>query len=281
MPSLICRHDDSVCPTQFTPRKCNTSTFILSVPYTPFYHGIFDFHTACMKFSMSTMANTEVSEVPSANRPEPGSFQLKFAELPPPQKHHNVNANSAASQWVETFNKAIQPFDKDAIALLFCRNSYWRDQLCLSWDLRTLHGAENILSVINKAGGLRIKSIDLHDGTTDRKPSIGALDRDGQIDVVGAFLKIETSKGNGIGHVRLVREDDHWKAFTLFTSLQELHGHPEQSGLRRPHGVRDGPRDQDRNWLQQRQLDQKLENLVDGGESLPVLIVGMSCLTSS
>jgi hypothetical protein len=225
------------------------------------------------------MANTEASEVPSANRPEPGSFQLKFAELPPPQKHDDVDPKSAASQWVETFNKAVQAFDKDGIALLFCKNSYWRDQLCLSWDLRTLHGRENTLSVIDKAGGFRIKSIALDDGSTDRKPSVGALDRDGQIDVVGAFLKIETSKGNGI--VRLVLEDDKWKAFTLFTSLQELHGHPEQSGLRRPHGVKDGPRDQDRNWLQQRHLDQRLESLVDGGESLSVLIVGMSCLTSS
>lgn len=225
------------------------------------------------------MANTEAFEVPSANRPEPGSFQLKFAELPSPQKHHNVNANSAASQWIENFNGAIQAFDKDAIALLFCNNSYWRDQLCLSWDLRTLHGAENILSVIDKAGGFRIKSIALDDGSTDRKPNISALDRDGQIDVVGVFLEIETSKGMGIGHVRLVREDDKWKAFTLFTSLQELHGHPEQSGLRRPHGVKDGPRDQDRNWLQRRDVDKKLENLVDGNESLPVLIVGTFCLT--
>lgn len=224
---------------------------------------------------LTTMAKGVSAEVSSANRTEPGSYPLAFAQLPSPQKLHDVNPKLVVLQWVEAFNDIVESVDRDALSSLFLTNSYWRDQLCLSWDLRTIHGVDNIISVIQNAEGFHIKSIALDDTSQVRSPQINALDRHGLIEVVGSFLKIDTTKGTGVGHVRLVREDDKWKAFTLFTSLQELHGHPEKSGLSRPHGVKDGFRDQDRNWLEQRREDCKLANLtVD--DRLPVLIIGTS-----
>jgi len=59
----------------------------------------------------------------------------------------------------------------------------------------------------------------------------------GGLEVIQAFLRIETTGRRGEELVRLISDTSDggkWKAFTLFTTLNELKGHEERIYNRRP-----------------------------------------------
>lgn len=74
----------------------------------------------------------------SAERCEPGSFPLHTANFPSLEEPASVDANSIAATWVDSFNKTIGNPDLAGVSKLFLVESYWRDQLCLSWDFHCM-----------------------------------------------------------------------------------------------------------------------------------------------
>ena len=215
------------------------------------------------------MASQTLVEVPSSNRVEPGSFPLRLATLPtvspPPQ-----DANSVAESWVASFNKALASPELGSISEVFLPESYWRDQLCLSWDFRCLQGPEEINSLIKKSkDGCRIRSVNLDASTPSRSPSTSLL---GEAHIVQTFLTVETDVGSGKGVVKLANENGKWKAFTLFTFLEGLTGYEEVIGRTRPNGVEHGEHISRKNWLDRRNAEEELEG--DGEPT--VLIIGKS-----
>ena len=214
------------------------------------------------------MSTFKTSPITSAWQVE--SSPLLPPQLPPPQKLCDVDPRSAATKWTDSFRTLIQTFNKDNLADCFLEESYWRDQLCLSWDLRTLHGKDKYFSVVSEAGSFRIKSIALDTSSEIRLPAVTALIPGGEIDIVTAFLKVETIFGTGVGLVRLVPDNNKWKAFTLFTSLRELHGHPERTGAARPYSLQGEFNGDGRSWQEQRLKADELAT----EKHLPVLIIG-------
>lgn len=213
----------------------------------------------------------QTNSIPSAERVEAGSFPVISAKLPSASETRPVDADEVASKWVDLFNKTINSGDVTAISELFLQESFWRDQLCLSWDIHTLHGPQKIADLIKSSeNGCRIKSIALDKTSPLRSPQTAQLGSEAKIPNVQAFLNIETDVGTGQGLVRLVNADGKWKAFTLFTFLKELTGHEETVGRRRPIGAEHGGHSSKLNWLDQRKTEEKFEN----GEEPTVLIVG-------
>jgi hypothetical protein len=215
------------------------------------------------------MASQTIVEVPSSNRVEPGSFPLRLATLPtvspPPQ-----DANSVAESWVASFNKVLRSPAFANVSEVFLPESYWRDQLCLSWDFHCLQGPEKINALIKKSKDeCRIKSVSLDTSTASRYPSTSAL---GEAHIVQAFLNVETNVGSGKGVVRLANENGKWKTFTLFTFLEDLKGHEEVIGRKRPNGVEHGEHVSRKNWLDRRNAEEEFE----GDEEPIVLIIGKS-----
>lgn len=221
---------------------------------------------------MAAVATQAPVDVPSSNRPEPGSFQLNIAEFPsaaaPPSKPEDADA--VAGQWVESFNKAVGSADPASISSLFHAQSYWRDQLCLSWDFHTLQGPEKIVSLFKQGNGCRIKSVALDKSSQLRSPTAAAMDAEGKVHSVTAFLTVESDIGRGAGIVRLAQDGGAWKVFTLFTFLKELKNHEEAVGRKRPNGVAHGEHISRKNWLDRRGEEQNFEN----GEDPTVLILG-------
>lgn len=208
--------------------------------------------------------------VPSSERVEPGSYPLPTANFPVSPAESNVDAETVASEWVEAFNKTIHS-DLTGVSDLFLQESYWRDQLCLSWDLRTLQGPEKIkIFLSDSTSSHRIKSVGVDQSAAHRAPTATALDAEGKTHAVQAFLSIVSDVGPGGGVVRLVQDHGLWKVFTLFTFLKELKGYEEFIGKRRPHGVQYGEHSQRLNWLEKRKADTTFE---DGLEPT-VLILG-------
>lgn len=215
---------------------------------------------------------TAAVQVPSSNRLEPGSCSLKAATFPKTEPVAGINATTVVDGWVSAFNKALTEPNGSAIGQLFLKESYWRDQLALSWDYHTLKGPESITSFLS-SGPIRIRSLEVDQSNALRQPNISGFDPQGQVNGVVSFLTVETDVGSGRGLVRLLQDVEDgrkWKSFTLFTAMHQLEGHQETIRANRPKGVDHGEQVGRENWQQKRKA---MENFDDGLEPT-VLILG-------
>lgn len=217
---------------------------------------------------MGSIALQPPTIVPSSDRCEPGSIPLATAQFPAASEPRAVDANDIAATWVSAFNTSISNPSIEELSKLFLSESYWRDQLCLTWDFHTLSGPAKIRSLLSD-NPCRIASLALDKSSTYRSPKTASLDN-GKVQVVQAFLKVETDVGNGEGFVRLVEDAGVWKVFTLFTFLKSLHGFEEGVGKKRPNGVEHGQHRSRENWADRRRIEEGFEN----GEEPTVLILG-------
>ncbi|MCJ1393023.1 hypothetical protein MMC18_005895 [Xylographa bjoerkii] len=212
-------------------------------------------------------------QVPSCNRMLPGSHALEPVHYPKPVPSTAVNPEVVVTDWVNLFNKQVHG-GGSSLAKLFLKSSYWRDLLCLTWDFHTLNGPEKIASLFKtQSSGCRIKSLAI-DGTSDvGKPQAASVNFNGDVKGVQSFLTLDTDVGRGRGLVRLLqdpKDNGKWKAFTLFTALQEMEGYEELNGERRPIGTERSSRSDRKNWKEKRLAEENLE-----GDLQPtVLIVG-------
>src|SRR4051812_28099104 len=60
---------------------------------------------------------------------------------------------AAASAWLAQFENALAKPDPALLKPLFHPDSHWRDVLALSWEIRTLSGADAILPELNAHAG--------------------------------------------------------------------------------------------------------------------------------
>ena len=217
------------------------------------------------------MADVKV-QIPPCNYILPGSHSLSPISYPAPVGSPPSDPAAVIGQWISSFNRLVQVGD-GGLSKLFLKESYWRDLLCLTWDFHTLQGPSQIESLVKtQAKGWRIKSLGIDQSTNLGKPQISAVDFDGKLQGVQSFLTVETDVGKGRGLVKVLRDDEDessWKCFMLFTMLQELTGHEELNGMRRPLGTE--PSSQiGKNWKDKRANEENLE----GGIEPTVLIIG-------
>ena len=228
---------------------------------------------------------TAAVQIPSYDRIDPGSYQLKpaaFPDYPPSNAPPQTDASKVAIDWLEAFNKALSG-DYEALQKLFLQDSCWRDQLGLSWNYHTLSSPEKIISFLKSSPtGSRIKSVSIDDSSDLRRPKVAAVDYNGKVKGVASFLTVDTDVGRGRGLVRLLQDSEDggkWKAFTLFTTMHELKGHEEMVHSNRPHGVDHGGKPGRKNWQERRTA---MENFEDGNEpTVLILGAGQGGLTSA
>ena len=224
------------------------------------------------------MATTDI-ELPSSNGILPGSHPVTTVHYPRAidTLPAGLDAQSVVSEWVSIFNSHVHPQGPD-LSRLFSKDSYWRDLLCLTWDFHTLQGPEKIAALLKtQTAGWRIKTLSIDSSTDVGKPKIGAVDFKGKLKCVQSFLTVETDIGRGRGLVRLLRDPDDegkWKAFTLFTALQELKGYEELNHERRPTGTEHGAHPERKNWSERRTAEENFEGQLEPA----VIIVGMPAL---
>ncbi|KAI9729616.1 MAG: hypothetical protein M1818_008463 [Claussenomyces sp. TS43310] len=199
---------------------------------------------------------TVVNPIVSANRVEAGSFPARLAEYPNQAEVTEVSPPHVVQEWLDTFNAVLDSGDVSVLTHLFMTESYWRDQLCMSWDFHTLQGTEKIINFLEKNGRKgRIQSLQVDESAPHKIPSKSALDFLGKESCVQAWIKFKTEVGAGVGIVRLVKDangGNRWKAYTLFTTLRELTGYEEPTGHKRPLGVNHGGDVGRTNWQDRR-----------------------------
>lgn len=142
--------------------------------------------------------------------------------------------------WVSAFSDAITARDADRVAMLFAEQSYWRDLIALTWNLKTVEGRGEIADMLRAT---------LETSSPTNFTIIEQLaETDG---VTEAWLSFETKVGRGTAHLRLVEGT----AWTFLTTLDELKGHEESMNHRRPKGTEHGTNPDRVTWAQQREAE--------------------------
>ncbi|WP_304117069.1 NAD(P)/FAD-dependent oxidoreductase [Mycolicibacterium bacteremicum] len=143
--------------------------------------------------------------------------------------------------WLTDFETALATRDIERAVGLFAVDSFWRDLVSFTWNLKTLEGRESITAMLTE----RLTGTDPSRFRTREAPT----EDDG---VVTAFIEFETAAGRGIGHLRLRDDDGADRAWTLLTALQELKGHEERKGPRRVMGAVHGSDPDPRSWAERK-----------------------------
>jgi hypothetical protein len=137
----------------------------------------------------------------------------------------------------------------------------------MSWGFYLYHTAASIKEMIEKTN---TDAVGLKDFRLDPDKDVFQLTPAPALgECIFAYILFETKLGKGRGIVNLRSSDasgNEWKAFTFFTSLQELTGHEERKGSTRPKGFESTDK---KTWLDRRTEMQQME-----GMEPTVLVIG-------
>ena len=161
------------------------------------------------------------------------------------------------NDWLSAFDKALAAGDAAGAAGLFEEDSFWRDLVSFTWNIKTMEGRQAIQEMLEAR-------------LADSKPTNWALEgeathADG---VTEGWITFETGTARGKGHLRLKGD----KAWTLLTTMVELKGHEEKKGPTRENGVDHGAFEERKTWLEKRREEE--ENLGYATQPYCVIIGG-------
>jgi len=147
-----------------------------------------------------------------------------------------------AARWLADFGAALAAGQAQQAAAMFDADSYWRDLIAFTWNIRTQEGPAAIADML----GARL---------ADTAPSNFALEGEAtEADgVVDAWFTFETRLARGRGHLRLKGTPEGDRAWTFLTTMTELKGFEEAHGETRPKGVEHGPHRGRKTWKENRE----------------------------
>jgi putative flavoprotein involved in K+ transport len=143
-------------------------------------------------------------------------------------------------KWLSRFDEALTAGDAAAAAELFLEDSFWRDLVAFTWNIKTVEGRPGIRDLLEHT----LAAVAPSAWRVTEEPT----EADG---ITEAWIAFETAVGRGSGHLRL-RDGQAW---TLLTTLDELKGFEENAGGRRPKGVEHGARPDRVTWLDDRRRE--------------------------
>jgi hypothetical protein len=197
--------------------------------------------------------------------------------LPRFPKAAPVSATLVAQEWIDKFATVVGGGDVSLLHTVVHEESWWRDALALSWDYRTIHGLSPLISFLqNRLSDIGFCSFKLREQGSFT-PNHVTITED--ITWIESVFSFETAVGRGDGLVRLTPDTEgNWKAYTVYTAIQELKGHEWATGRNRPHGgnnrleggIVKG------NWLERKQREREFLD-----EEPTCLIIGAGAYLSS
>ncbi len=148
----------------------------------------------------------------------------------------------SVQQWLDQFGAAVANRRFADAAAMFGDDSYWRDLVAFTWNIKTAEGRSQIQAMLEAT-------------MPDAKSANWKIKGDGSEanGVTEGWFTFETGVGRGRGHLRLIGG----KAWTFLTTLQELKGFEEKKNESRPKGVEHGVYAGRKTWLEERQEEQR------------------------
>ncbi|MHA4853427.1 NAD(P)-binding domain-containing protein [Rhodococcus sp. MSC1_016] len=144
--------------------------------------------------------------------------------------------------WLADFEAALAARDIERAAGMFAVDSFWRDLVAFTWNLKTVEGRDGVAAMLQA----RLDDTEPTNFRTSETPE----EADG---VTSAWITFETATSRGKGHLRL-KGDEAW---TLLTTMQELKGHEEPRGTKRVKGAVHGAGGDTLSWAERRELEEK------------------------
>ncbi|OKL64381.1 hypothetical protein UA08_01104 [Talaromyces atroroseus] len=152
-----------------------------------------------------------------------------LATIPPLTLHESIKRNELDASkpvhaWLASLSKTLNEGKSADFSVLFLeKDSWWRDFVALTWDIECRNGADAIHEFLrhSKAGltGVAVGE------TPALQPQL--VDMGGLLFIQSGFT-FKTDFGTGRGVLRLANVGfNEWKAWTVFTSLERLHGQTE------------------------------------------------------
>jgi putative flavoprotein involved in K+ transport len=176
------------------------------------------------------------------------------------------DSRQVAASWLEDFADALRSGDAAAAASLFAADGHWRDVLAFTWQLQTASGA----AAIEAALAPTLARTQPTNFAIPAGRSAPRRVRRAGTDCIEAVFEFETAVGHANGVVRLIEDaDGMWRAWTLLTTLEELHGYPDG----RPRAVSDAER-YSRDFGGENWLDQRRKAIAYADHDPVVLVVG-------
>lgn len=144
-----------------------------------------------------------------------------------------IDPRAAATVWLEHFEGALARKDAKAAAALFLPDGHWRDLLAFTWHIRTMNGtAEIVAALLQTLPSVQPTGFQVAPARTP--PRVVTRAGTQTLEVIIAF---ETRTGPASGVLRLVPDPQaagKLRAWVLLTSLDEIRGHEQRIGARRP-----------------------------------------------
>ncbi|KAE8146003.1 hypothetical protein BDV25DRAFT_144132 [Aspergillus avenaceus] len=207
-----------------------------------------------------------------------------------PSTARSLEPRAIAQQWITNLEALLARGDFSQLSELFHGESWWRDMLALDWDMHTIQNCESIIDYLrNNQPRAQLSALRLqHEGKfqpTLERPVEG-------LRWISSMFFFQSRVGRGAGVLRLTQgAAGTWKAYSIYTSLQEFKKFEEPLGSRRaegtiesmPGGLSKG------NWLERRQrqfdfMDEEPTTLVVGAGQAGLNMgarlqsLGVSCL---
>lgn len=133
--------------------------------------------------------------------------------------------------WIAGFECALTVGDRAKLTELFREESYWRDQVALTWDMLQKHGRDDVVDGLIAAAAqtkpFKIRLADNHPAPTEATV-LG-------LDVIEAYLAFDLEHGSGEAFLRLVRDATSpvgSRCYMLGTDISGLKGVTEELGNR-------------------------------------------------
>ena len=143
--------------------------------------------------------------------------------------HDDQRLAANASDWLQSFDRAVATKDSSSFDALFGEESYWRDIVSLTWDTYQYWGRDTVRDALfERAEPMGFR--DVHLDPDRSAPRIADFIGEPMAEVFFAF---RTEVGAGKGFVRLTLDDDAphgLRALMLATSLHALDCAPEPEG---------------------------------------------------
>ena len=153
-----------------------------------------------------------------------------------------ASTTDTASAWLASLTQLLGDGDCDGAAKLFGEESYWRDLVAFTWNIKTFEGRSEIATLLKAT-------------LPHAAPARFAIKGEAQLaeGTIEAWFTFETAVARGTGHLRL-RDG---KAFTLLTAMEELKGHEEKRGRRRDKGITHGAFKNRKTWSEARAEEER------------------------
>ncbi|UWR23915.1 NAD(P)/FAD-dependent oxidoreductase [Sulfitobacter sp. S190] len=152
----------------------------------------------------------------------------------------DTTLTTETQNFLDDFSQVLAAGDAHKAAEMFLEDSYWRDLVAMTWNIKTVEGREEIEAMLqSQLTHAKPAKFEVQAGEPATEDA----------GVTTAWITFETAQGRGWGLIRL--KDG--KIWTLLTALQELKGHEEPQGHGRPMGAEHGAEKDRKTWQEERE----------------------------